>query len=266
MKTRAFTLVLLASLPAVSYATPVIRSSTADNLNLAAAWVGTPAAVPTTANTATWDASSTLANTMGAANTWGALDTSAASGAVSISGANNLLLDHTTDASTVFNTGANNFTWGAAAAGGNFNINGVPTAASIVTGATFAGSGTVTLSSTGTKNWSSNATTNGVTNVTFTGTLALRGAAIPAIGNLPGNWLAFGGGGGAASDSGATTQTGSFALDTGDSTSCGSFILTHGWSGQALKLNSLQGTGSIRTDWGLSAGTQTRGIELDQAG
>lgn len=266
MKTRAFTLVLLASLPAVSYATPVIRSSTADNLNLAAAWVGTPAAVPTTANTATWDASSTLANTMGGANTWGALDTSAASGAVSISGANTLLLDHTTDASTVFNTGANNFTWGAAAAGGNFNINGAPTAASIVTGATFAGSGMVTLSSTATKNWSSNASTNGVTNVTFTGTLALRGAAIPAIGNLAGNWLALGGGGGAASDPGATTQTGSFALDTGDSTSCGSFILTHGWSGQALKLNSLQGTGSIRTDWGLTAGTQTRGIELDQAG
>lgn len=273
MKPRSVILLLLASLPAVSHATPVTRSDTADNLNVVTAWVGGVA--PTTANTATWEASSTLANTMGGANTWGALDTSAASGAVSISGANALVLDHTTDASTVFNTGANNFTWGAAAIGGNFNINGAlstvaPSFGNTATGATFAGSGTVTISSTGTKNWSTsgNATSgaNGVTNITFTGTLALRGANIPAVGSLSGNWLALGGGGGAASDVGTTAQIGSFALDTGDETSCGSFIMTQGWSGQFLKLNSLQGSGSIRTDWGVSAGTQTRGIELDQAG
>jgi autotransporter-associated beta strand protein len=265
MKTRNLTLALLASMPAASYATPITRNNTADALNLTAAWEGGLA--PGTANTATWDASSTLANTMGAANTWGALNTSAASGAVSISGANTLLLDHTTDANTVFNTGANNFTWGAVGVGGNFHINGAAgSTSSTATGATFAGSGTVTISSNATKNWSSNGTTNGVTNVTFTGTLALRGAAIPALGTLPGNWLAFGGGGGAASDPGTATQTGSFALDTGDETSCGALILTHGWSGQFLKLNSLRGTGSIRADWGLSVGTQTRGIELDQAG
>lgn len=264
MKLRSFTSLLLASLPALSHATPVTRSNTADNLNTTGAWV--IGVAPTTANTATWDASSSLSNTMGGGNTWGGLDTSAASGAVSITGANALVLDHTTDASTVFNAGANNFTWGAAATGGNFNINGAAGSASSAAGATFAGSGTVTISSTGTKNWTTNATTNGVTNVSFTGTLALRGAAIPAIGSLSGNWLGFGGGGGAASDVGSTAQTGSFALDTGDETSCGSFILTQGWSGQFLKLNSLQGSGSIRTDWGISAGTQTRGIELDQAG
>lgn len=114
-------------------------------------------------------------------------------------------------------------------------------------------------------NWSNNSTTNGVTNVTFTGTLALRGATIPAVGVLPSNWLALGGGGGAASAVGTTSQTGSFALDTGDATTCGALILTQGLSGQFLKLNRLQGTGSIRADWGLSTGIQTRGIELDQA-
>jgi fibronectin-binding autotransporter adhesin len=275
MKSRSFTCLLLASLPAASFATPITRSATADNLNVTTAWVGDPAALPTTANTATWDASSTLANTMGGNNTWGALNTSAASGAVSISGTNALLLDHTTDASTIFNTGANNFTWGAAGTGGNFNINGAllavaPGSGNTGTGATFAGSGTVTISSTGSKNWSTSGTAtngaNGVTNVTFTGTLALRGAAIPAVGSLSGNWLALGGGGGAASDVGTTAQTSSFALDTGDETSCGSLILTQGWSGQSLKLNSLQGSGSIRADWGVSVGIQTRGIELDQAG
>ena len=249
-------------------AAPITRSATADNLNLIGAW--TSGALPTTADTATWDASSTLANTMGANNTWGGLNVSSASAAISISGANNLLLDNVVDANTTLDTGATNFTWGVTGAVGNFNINGVaggtPVGSSTATGATFAGSGLVTISSTGTKNWSSNASTNGVTNITFNGTLALRGAAIPAVGSLPGNWIALGGGGGAASALGTTLQTGSFALDTGDGTSCGALILTHGWNGQYLKLNSLKGTGSIRADWGLSAGTQTRGLELNQAG
>ena len=265
MKTRSLTPLLLAMLPAVSHATPIGRNNTANALNQVAAW--SSGSLPNTANTATWDAASTLVSSMGGNNTWGGLDITAASGPVSFTGANILLLDHGTDANTVFNTGANNFTWGAAAVGGAFNINGAAgSTSSTGIGATFAGSGVVTLSSTGTKNWSTNGTSNGVTKVDFTGTLALRGAAIPAIGGLAGNYLVFGGGGGAASDPGTTVQTGSFALDTGDSSTCGSFILTHGWSGQFLKLNSLQGTGSIRTDWGISAGTQTRGIELDQAG
>lgn len=263
-KTSRFLPLILSALASAN-AAPVTRSATADNLNTTGAWTG--GAAPTTADVATWDAASALTNTMGANNTWGGLDLSGATGAVAISGANALTLDNTTDASTVLNPGANNFTWGAVGAAGNFNINGAAgSTSSATTGATFSGSGTVTVSSTGTKNWSTNGTTNGVTNITFTGTLALRGATIPAAGVLPGNWLALGGGGGAASNAGTTTQTGSFALDTGDATSCGALILTQGWSGQSIKLNSLSGTGSIRADWGVSAGTQTRGIELDQAG
>ena len=241
------------------------RNATANNLNLGAAWVSGTA--PLTGDVALWDATSALTNVIGAAQTWGGLNTSAAVGAVGVTGAFALTLDHSTDANTVFNVGANDFTWGAAGVAGAFNINGAAgSTSSTAQGATFAGSGLVTISSTGTKNWSTNGTANGVTNITFTGTLALRGAPIPTAGTLPGNWLALGGGGGAASAVGTLSQTGSFALDTGDATSCGALILTQGLSGQFLKLNSLRGTGSIRADWGVSAGTQTRGIELDQAG
>jgi len=246
------------------YAVDRTRTATTDNLNLAAAW--NPAGAPTTADLLLWDASSTLSNTMGANFTAGGINISSAAGAVSIAGVNTLLLDHSTDANTILATGANNFTWGAVAAGGAFNINGAgPSTSSTATGATFSGSGTVTISSTGTKNWSTNGTSNGVTNLNFTGTLALRGATIPAVGSVTTNWIALGGGGGAASDLGTVVQTGSFALDTGNATSCGCLILTQAWSGQFLKLNRLQGTGSIRADWGISAGTQTRGIELTQA-
>jgi autotransporter-associated beta strand protein len=245
-------------------ATPVVRDADSDNLNLATAWVGD--ALPTTANTASWNAASTLTNTMGANNTWGALDTSAASGEVSISGNNTLTLDHTTNADTIFNTGANNFIWGADGIGGVFHIIGSTPTASTTQGATFSGSGRVTISSTGTKNWSSQSTSNGVTNINFTGTLALRGATIPPLGSLPGNWLAFGGGGGDAANPGTLSQTGSFALDTGDQTSCGALILTQGLNNQTLKLNSLSGTGSIRADWGIGAPVSNRSIELDQAG
>ena len=241
------------------------RNASVANLNLGTAW--SSGTVPGTGDVALWDASSALTNTMGANNTWGGLNISAASGAVAIGGANTLLLDHSTDLNTVFNPGANNFTWGAAGTGGSFNINGAAgSTSSTAQGATFAGSGLVTISSTATKNWSTNGTSNGVTNVTFSGTLALRGATIPAVGSLTGNWLALGGGGGAASAIGTLTQTGAFALDTGDATSCGNYILSQGFSGQFLKLKNLQGTGSIRADWGISAGTQTRGIELDQSG
>ncbi|MCU0780929.1 MAG: hypothetical protein MUF04_07485, partial [Akkermansiaceae bacterium] len=259
--------VIVFAFSGATHATPVVRSATADNLNLAAAWVGDPPALPTTANTATWNSSSTLANTLGANLTWGALDTSAASGAVVIAGNNNLLLDHATDASTVFATGANNFTWGATpATGGLFHIYGAPGNASTAQGATFSGSGTVTIGGTGIKNWSSFSSTNGVTHINFTGTLALRGAAIPGVGTLPGNWLALGGGGGDAANPGTTVQTGAFALDLGDESSCGAFILTQGFNNQALKLTSLGGTGSVRADWGIGAPVSNRTIELDQAG
>jgi autotransporter-associated beta strand protein len=261
MKLRRFSLFFVALVSTTQ--AQDIRSATAGNLNTTASW--TDGSVPTTADTATWDASSTLTNTLGGNLTWGGINITNASGTVSISGPNNLILDHSTDITTAFETGTNNFNWGASATVGNLHIRGTTPNTSTSQGATFSGSGTVTISSTGTKNWSSEGGTNGVTNVNFTGTLALRGASIPAVGTLPGNWLAFGGGGGAASDNGTLVQTGSFALDTGDSSSCGAFILTHAFSGQSLKLNSLSGTGSIRTDWGLSAGTQTRSIELDQS-
>jgi autotransporter-associated beta strand protein len=262
-KNSAYAALILAAVSAAS--ADQTRNATATNVNLGTAWASGTA--PLTGDVALWDATSALTNVIGANQTWGGLNTSAASGAVGITGAFTLTLDHSTDANTVFNAGANDFSWGTAGAAGAFNINGAAgSTSSTATGATFAGSGLVTLSSTGTKNWSTNGTTNSVTNVTFTGTLALRGATIPAAGVLPTNWLALGGGGGAASAVGTTSQTGSFALDTGDATSCGALILTHGWSGQFLKLNSLRGTGSVRADWGVSAGTQTRGIELDQSG
>ena len=197
MKAKFFASLGLSLLAGSSlYAVDRTRTATADTLNLAAAW--NPAGAPTTADLLLWDASSTLSNTMGANVTTGGINISSAVGAVSIAGANNLLLDHSTDANTVLATGANDFTWGAAATGGNFNINGAgPTTSSTATGATFSGSGTVTISSTGTKNWSTNSNNNnGVTNLNFTGTLALRGATIPAVGTLPGNWIALGGGGG----------------------------------------------------------------------
>jgi autotransporter-associated beta strand protein len=262
-KTSGFLPLILSAIGSAN-ATPIVRDSDADNLNLATAWVGD--ALPTTANTASWNASSTLVNTMGANNTWGALDTSAASGEVTISGNNTLTLDHTTNADTIFNTGANNFVWGAAGTGGAFHIIGSTPTASTTQGATFSGSGRVTISSTGTKNWSSQGSSNGVTQINFTGTLALRGATIPATGTLPGNWLALGGGGGDAANPGTLSQTGSFALDTGDENSCGALILTQGLNNQTLKLNSLRGTGSIRADWGIGAPVSNRTLELDQAG
>ncbi|MBN8458180.1 MAG: hypothetical protein J0M04_10110 [Verrucomicrobia bacterium] len=239
------------------------RNGTATNLNLAGAW--TSGVLPGTGDIALWDSNSTLSNTLAGAQTWGGLNTSGASGAVTITTSANLVLDHSTDANTAFNVGSNNFSWSGNTA---FHINGAAGVVSTNPGATFAGSSMVTITSSGTKNWSTNASTNGVTNLTFTGTLQLRGAAIPAIGILSTNWLALGGGGGQGSNNGTLVQTGSFSLDTGDATSCGSFVLTHAFAGQYLKLSSLSGTGSVRSDWGAdnTAGTQLRGIELSQSG
>ena len=99
-----------------------LRSATADNLNTAGAW--SDGSVPTTADIATWNATSALANTIGAAQTYGGLNLSAAAGPVGIAGAFNLILDHATDASTLLDTGANDFTWGTAGAGGQLNVIG----------------------------------------------------------------------------------------------------------------------------------------------
>ncbi len=253
------------------------RSATADNLNTVGAWVD--GSIPTAADIATWNATSTLANTIGAAQTYGGLNLSAASGAVSITGAFNLGLDNTTDANTVLDVGANDFTFGTAGAGGQLNIVGAlstvaPGNGNTGTGATFAGSSVVTISSTGSKNWSTSggATSgaNGVTNVTFTGTLALRGVTLGGTGvnqieNLANNFLAFGGGGGTTGVPGSLTQTGAFHLDTGDSVSRGDFIITHAFNDKTLELASLAGTGNIRSDWGVGATVSNRGIRVNQS-
>jgi autotransporter-associated beta strand protein len=276
METRSYAL-LFAALAAGTGHGQDFRSATTDNLNLPGAWLdGT---TPNTSSIATWDASSTLANTLGAAQTWGGLDLAAAAGPVGISGAFNLVLDHATDSSTVLHTGATDFTWGTAGIGGQLNIIGAVVAAApgngnTNPGASFSGSGVVTLSSTGTKNWSTsgNATTggNGVTQVAFTGTLALRGVTLGGTGanqieNLANNWLAFGGGGGSTGVPGSLVQTGAFHLDTGDGISRGDFILTQAFNDKTLELASLSGTGNIRSDWGIGAAVSERGIHITQA-
>lgn len=270
MDTRSYAF-LFAAMAAGAGQAQDIRSATADNLNVAGAWVD--GSVPVAADIATWNASSTLANTLAAGQTWGGLNLSAASGAVSIGGAFNLTLDHSTDASTILNTGAQNFTWGTDGAGGQLNLIGAlsataPGNGNVNPGATFAGGGVVTLSSTGTKNWSTSGSAtngaNGMTHVSFTGTLRLRGATT-AIEALGGNWLAFGGGGGTTGVPGAVTQTGAFHLDTGDAASRGDFILTNGINDKSLELASLSGTGNLRADWGVGATLSERGVHINQA-
>jgi hypothetical protein len=61
MKACRFSLLILASLNAVSQAAPIIRSNTADALNVTTAWIGAPPALPGTNDTATWDASQVIA-------------------------------------------------------------------------------------------------------------------------------------------------------------------------------------------------------------
>lgn len=248
-----------------------LRSATGDSLNFVGAWVD--GSIPTTGDIATWDATSALANTIGAAQTYGGVNVSAASGPVAITGAFALTLDHTTDANTIFNVGATDFSWGATGVAGAFNIVGAqstvaPGNGNTGTGATFSGSSVVTISSTGTKNWSTsgNATSggNGVTNLNFTGTLRLRGATT-AVETLTANWLALGGGGGTTGVAGAVTQTGAFHLDTGDAASRADFIVTNGFNDKTLELLSLSGTGSIREDWGVGATLSNRSVRVSQS-
>lgn len=232
MKARSFTLALLASLPALSYSQTVIRSNTADTLNTTAAWVGGVA--PTTANTATWDASSTLTNTLGANLSWGGLNISEASGNVTIGGVSNTL----TIGASGLNTGsAANLAYNS---GGTIAVNGP-----------LSGSTTLTINSNATKTWA-------MASTSFTGNLVLRGGT-GAAGAFSNNWLAFGG---------ATfAQTGSFGLDTGESlTNRGDFLVTDAWGNGTLKpkmaLSSLSGFGDFRSDWG-STGDRT--ISVNQA-
>ena len=275
MEKRSYALLFAALAVGTSHGQD-IRSATADNINTTGAWADST--VPTTADIATWNATSVLANTIGAAQTYGGLNLSGASGPVGITGAFALTLDNTVDANTLFDTGANNFSWGAAGIAGNFNSTGAlstvaPGNGNTGTGATFAGSGTVTLSGTGTKNWSTSGSgtngANGVTNITFTGTLALRGVTLGGTGvnqieNLSNNWIALGGGGGTTGVPGSLTQTGSFHLDTGDATSRGELILTNTLNDKTLELASLSGTGNLRSDWGTGAAVSNRGVRITQ--
>jgi hypothetical protein len=232
MKTRSLALVLIASLPAASSGAPITRGATADALNVTTAWVGD--VLPTTADTATWDASSTLVNTLGGNLSWGGLDLAAAGGNVSIGGANSLTLG-----SAGLNTGSTaNLTLNNT---GNVTLNGP-----------LSGSTTLTLNSTATKNWTGAASTS------FTGTLVLRGGTA-ASGSFSNNWVAVG--------APAFSQTGSFSLDTGESlTNRGEFIVTDAWGDGTTKpkmaLNSLTGFGDFRSDLG---GTGNRTISLNSA-
>ena len=271
MKLKSIPLCLASVLGLHSLHAQDLRSATGDSLNSVGAWVD--GSIPTTGDIATWDASSTLANTIGAAQTYGGLNISAANGPVAITGAFPLTLDHTTDANTFFDVGATDFSWGTSGVAGAFNIVGAlsavaPGNGNTGTGATFSGSSVVTLSGTGTKNWSTsgNATSgaNGVTNLNFTGTLRLRGATT-AVETLTANWLALGGGGGTTGVAGAVTQTGAFHLDTGDAASRADFIVTNGFNDKTLELLSLSGTGSIREDWGVGATLSNRSVRVSQS-
>jgi fibronectin-binding autotransporter adhesin len=244
-KSNLFLFVPLASLITLSSSAfaDQTRSATAGNLNVTPSWGS--GVLPVAGDIAIWNGSSVLNNTLGAGLTWGGLNTSGASGAVTIEGNNNLTLAHSTAANTVFNVGANDFTWGnlVTPTAGNFNISA----------GTFAGSSTVTIGGSGTKTWAISATT-------FTGSMVLRGGT-GAAGSFSNNWIAFG-------QNGTMSQAGSFSLDTGASlTNRGDFIMTEGWgdgtSKPKLTLNSLTGYGDFRSDFG---GQTFRTVSVNQAG
>lgn len=229
----AYLPIVLSALAAAN-AAPITRSNTADNLNLTGAWDG--GATPGTGDTATWGASSTLANTLGANLSWGGLDVTAASGAVTIGGTNTLTLG-----ASGLNTGGS--------AGLAYNSSGT-----ITLNGPLSGSANLTLNQSATKNW----TGAGMTSTSFTGTFVLRGGTA-ALGSNSNNWVAFG--------NPTFAQTGSFGLDTGESlTNRGEFIVTDAWGDGTTKpkmaLSSLTGFGDFRSDWG---GTGNRTISLNSS-
>ena len=72
METRSYAFLFAALAIGGAHAQTITRSNTADNLNLGTAWVlGT---APTGAQIATWDAASTLTNTLGGNLTWGGIN------------------------------------------------------------------------------------------------------------------------------------------------------------------------------------------------
>lgn len=244
MKPLRQNLLLLALLSGSAFAAPIVRTNTADALNLTAAWTG--GVLPSAAGSvATWNASSTLSNTLGANLTWGGLDVSSASGAVTIAGANGL----TFAAGSTMTVSGNNLTIGNKDAG-TLNLANI----------TLTGSAKLTFnktSDTGTTNF------NAANALAFNGTLALRGgtpSTTPAAmqGGTGRFWL--------NSLAGSQAAGTSFALDTGASATDGQDLIIGDWDGTStnrkLTLSSLSGYGTIRTDAGA---TGTRNLIVDQA-
>lgn len=244
MKPLRQNLLLLALLSGSAFAAPIVRTNTADALNLTAAWTG--GVLPSAAGSvATWNASSTLVNTLGANLTWGGLDVSSASGAVTISGANGL----TFAAGSTMTVSGNNLTIGNKDAG-TLNLGNV----------TLTGSAKLTFNKTadtGTTNF------NAANALAFNGTLALRGgtpSTTPAAmqGGTGRFWL--------NSVNGSQAAGTAFALDTGTSATDGQDFIIGDWDATSgnrrLTLSSLTGFGTIRTDAGV---TGTRNLIVDQA-
>lgn len=215
-----------------------IRSATADNLNVTGAWMDGSA--PTNLETAAWNASSTLTNTLGANLTWGGLNVSAAPGAVVISGANTL-------AAGAVNLGANNLSLTTSTANNSLNFTSLT------------GSGNLTISN-GTANLGM-ASFNTANALNFTGTMTLRGGnGTTNAGSVAGHFMYLG-------RAGITQAAGTaFALDTGASaTNAKDVIFDSGvWGGQTIHLTSLTGYGALRRDSG-AGGSVLATVELNQA-
>lgn len=236
MDKRTHALLIAALATGTSYGQD-LRSGSIDNLNLSGAWVDTTP--PGATETATWNASSSLTNTLGANLTWGGLNVSAASGAVSISGGN-------TFAAGALNLGANNLSLTTSTANNSLNLSSLT------------GTGNLTLSN-GTANLGA-AAFNTANALNFNGTLTLRG------GNAATTPAAVGGSFFYLGRTGITQAAGTaFALDTGAAAGNAKDVILDGgaWGGQTIHLSSLSGFGSIRRDSGAGATLAT--LEVNQA-
>jgi fibronectin-binding autotransporter adhesin len=213
------------------------RSATADNLNVGGAWVDGTA--PGGTETAAWNGSSSLANTLGGNLTWGALDVSAASGAVAINGANTL----TTGAITL---GANNLSITTSGAGSlNFN--------------SLNGSGNLTINN-GAASLVMN-TFTAANGLNFNGTLTLRGGSATTIPGTAGTHFMYLGRAGITQAAGTA-----FALDTGASAANAKDVIIDSlvWGGKTIHLTSLSGYGTLRRDSG-GGGSVLATVEVNQA-
>ncbi|MBN8458119.1 MAG: autotransporter-associated beta strand repeat-containing protein [Verrucomicrobia bacterium] len=229
---------LVLSALASANAATLTRSTTTDNLNVTTAWTG--GVVPTVADVATWDAASTLTNTMGANLTWGGLDVSAAAGAVTISGTNTL-------ACGALNLGANSLAITSSTANSSQSFSSLT------------GTGTLTISN-GTANLGMTPF-NTANALNFNGTLRLRGGnATTAPNAMAGSFFYLG-------RTGVSQAAGTaFALDTGAATNDAKDVVLDGdaWNNKTITLSSLTGYGTIRCDSG-AVNPSTRFVVVDQA-